>query len=99
MASLIVVNPATGHMVAEHPMHTAAETRLKVRHAADAWSKWSRWKFASRAEVLRAAFPNHHIERADNRSRAGYPFRAQKVRGSTRPNASARRRCDRRRSG
>lgn len=55
MATLTVINPATGQVVAEHAEHTAAETRFKVRAAADAWPQWCRRKFASRAEILRAA--------------------------------------------
>ena len=55
MATLTVINPATGRAVAEHATHSASETRVKVRAAADAWPKWSRRKFAARAEILRAA--------------------------------------------
>src|SRR5690606_41405567 len=50
-----VVNPATGQVAGTFPAHSAADIRLRVKAAAQAFESWRRASIAERAAVLRAA--------------------------------------------
>lgn len=52
---LEVINPATGDIIARHPMHDADALRAATRAATVAFDDWRRTSFAERATVLRAA--------------------------------------------